>query len=262
MINQSEKDNQEKYPWERSTFFEEYNKILGYYQAISCIENSTGNSALDLPCGDGFITEIFDRHFSRVVGVDASSAHLEQAKQRLPHIPFHESLIEELTLTEKFDNVFMINVLEHVIDPIQVLKKAASFLNKGGNLIVHVPNANAINRKIAVKMGTLRTCNELSPFDIDIAGHRRYYTLDLLQKDIGNAGLKVIKTGGVFYKMLSSPQMDWFLKQGPWEEGGFGWGRVGESDKDWKKEFSRACYEVGKEYPEECNIVYACIQKE
>src|SRR6187551_3052076 len=101
----------------------------------------------------------------------------------------------------------MLDVLEHVIDPVLLLKKAATFMKDDGIMIVHVPNAEAINRKMNVIMGTLKTCEELSPFDINIAGHRRSYTLELLQKDIREAGLKVKKTGGIFFKVLSTPQM-------------------------------------------------------
>ncbi|MGE5622572.1 MAG: class I SAM-dependent methyltransferase, partial [Bacillota bacterium] len=79
--------------------------------------------------------------------------------------------------------------------------------------------------------------------------------------DISRAGLKVCATGGVFYKMLSTPQMDWFLKNGLWKDGGFGWGRVGGPQKDWKAEFCRASFELGKQHPEDCNIVYACITR-
>ena len=76
--------------------------------------------------------------------------------------------------------------------------------------------------------------------------------------DIQSSGLKLVATGGVFYKMLSTPQMDWFLKNGLWADGGFGWGRVGAENRDWKAEFCRACYDYGKEYPEDCNVIYAC----
>lgn len=257
----NEKDLQEKFPYSRSECFEGYNKILGYYQALSCIENGRDGVALDLACGDGTLTSYFCRHYERVVGVDASTAHLSKAKLALPATEFHNSLIEELSLPEKFDSVFMINVLEHVPDPVAVLQKASGFLKPEGVLIVHVPNAGAINRKMAVIMGTLTSCEELSPYDINIAGHRRSYTLDTLKNDITKAGLKVSKVGGIFYKTLSTPQMDWFLNNGLWEEGGFGWGRVGGAKKDWKAEFCRACYEIGKEQPDGCNIIYACIQK-
>jgi|SRR5882724_4885855 len=258
MTNISEKDLQETFSWDR-TLFADYNQILVYYQALSCMENSEGSSLLDLACGEGIMTEYFSKKFSRIVGVDAASVHLEKAKKRLPNVEFHESLIEDFETTEKFDNVFLLMILEHVQDPVKIIAKAASFLNKNGNLIVHVPNANAINRRLAVKMGTLTTCDELSPFDIQIVGHRRAYTLDSLQKDVELAGLKVSKNGGIFYKMLSTPQMDWFLKNGLWDSG-HGWGRTGVTDKDWKKEFCRACYEIGKEQPEDCNVIYACIR--
>lgn len=62
--------------------------------------------------------------------------------------------------------------------------------------------------------------------------------------------------------MLSTPQIDWLLTHGPWEEGGYGWGRVGaEKEKNWRWEFCRACYEYGKQHPEECNVIYACGTK-
>jgi hypothetical protein len=40
-------------------------------------------------------------------------------------------------------------------------------------------------------MGTLTECEELSPFDIKIVGHRRSYSLKTLCADIEQAGLKV-----------------------------------------------------------------------
>jgi len=248
--------------WSRTTFHSEYNRYLAQYKVESCMENMRGTSLLDLACGDGLMTGMFAQKMDRVVGVDANGKILEQARKRHPEIEFHESLVEDLNLTEKFDTVTMLDLLEHVVDPIALLQKAASFLNDDGVLIIHVPNAQAINRRLAVLMGTLESCEELSPFDINVAGHRRSYSLATLQQDIEKAGLTCQKTGGIFYKILSTPQMDWFLKNGLWEEGGFGWGRVGaEGTKDWKSAFCRASYELGKEHPGDCNIIYACVTK-
>jgi 2-polyprenyl-3-methyl-5-hydroxy-6-metoxy-1,4-benzoquinol methylase len=254
-----EKERQDSFPWERSKFHTDYNAVLAHYKVLSCLDHAKGDSLLDLACGDGMMTAMFAQHFERVVGVDASGAHVQAARDRLPQARFFESLIEDFNLDEKFDAVFLLDILEHVVDPVAVLKKAASYLNTGGTLIAHVPNAQAVNRRLAVLMGTLKECDELSPFDIEIAGHRRSYDLDRLVKDVESAGLAVQETGGVFYKMLSTAQMDWFLKNGLWEDGGFGWGRVGEEkSKDWKAEFCRACYEYGKLHPEDCNVIYVC----
>lgn len=77
-----------------------------------------------------------------------------------------------------------------------------------------------------------------------------------LWSEVGRAGLDVVATGDVFYQMLSTRQMGWVLKNGPWDEGGFGWGRVGATPQDWRAEFCRACYGIGEERPQDCNIVY------
>lgn len=262
MESNSEKILQDSFSWARSHHYHTYNTILGFYHVKAVLEHARGKSLLDLPCGDGTLTEMMKSHFNHVVGVDASGVHLATAKSRLPDVEFHEALLEDFTHQERFDTVAMINILEHVVDPIVALKKGATLMSDEGILIVHVPNANAINRQIAVLMGTLTHCEELSPFDIEIAGHRRSYTLSTLMMDIEMAGLKIVATGGIFYKMLSTPQMDWLLENGLWEEGGFGWGRVGGPDKDWRTEFCRACYELGKEHPEDCNVIYACAIKE
>lgn len=261
MTTSNEKELQQSFSWARSQVYSNYNHVLGYYQAKACLEQARGHSLLDMPCGDGTLTAMMASSFSRVVGIDASSKHLELARKTLPEVEFHEALIEDFETSEQFSTITMLNILEHVVDPIEVLKKAACLLNDDGVLLVHVPNACAVNRRLAVLMGTLTECEELSPFDIQIAGHRRSYSIETLCVDIEQAGLKVVKTGGVFYKSLSTPQMDWFLKNGLWQEGGFGWGRVGGKEKDWRAEFCRASYELGKQQPEDCNIIYACVTK-
>lgn len=261
MSMDNEKALQETFSWARSQVFSDYNAVLGYYQAKVCLEHARGTSLLDMPCGDGALTALMAPQFNRVVGVDASSKHLDLAKTNLPMAELHEALIEDFNTDERFDTITMINVLEHVADPVLVLRKAASLLSNQGILLVHVPNAMAINRRLAVLMGTLTECEELSPFDIQVAGHRRSYSMISLRADIQQAGLNINATGGVFYKMLSTPQIDWFLKNGPWQDGGFGWGRIGGPQKDWKAEFCRASYELGKQHPEDCNVIYACITR-
>ena len=256
-LDADEKQRQDSFVWNRSSYHATYNQVLTEYKVKSCLEHARGSSLLDLACGDGKLTEVFAQQFQRVVGVDASSKHLDQARLRCAEIEFHDSLVEDLHLDERFDTVVMLDVLEHVIDPVAFLKKAASFLAPGGVLIVHVPNSDAVNRKIAVLMGTLESCDELTPFDLEIAGHRRSYNLASLQTEVAAAGLQLVTTGGIFYKMLSTAQIDWFLANGEWEGNVFGWGRVGSEPRDWRAEFARACYEFGKDRPADCNVVFA-----
>ena len=98
MNDNMEKALQERFTWERSGMFTDYNAILGYYQAKACLEHARGSSLLDMPCGDGAVTSMLAPSFSTVVGVDASSQHLAKARKALPDAEFHEALIEEFTV--------------------------------------------------------------------------------------------------------------------------------------------------------------------
>lgn len=253
-----ELDKQELFPWERGKYFSQYENILGRYIVQSVRENMQPGRLLDLACGNGDLTGMMAPHFEEVVGLDASSTHISEARKQHQGLAFVHSLAEDYQDREGFNTITMITLLEHVQNPPEMLRVVARNLAPGGVLIAHVPNAMAVNRKIAKIMGSLADEYELSPFDINIAGHRRSYDLDLLRKDFEAAKLIIKKTGGVFYKMLSTPQINWLLENGPWETGGFGWGRVGaENEKDWRQAFCDACYEYGKQHPEECNIIYA-----
>jgi 2-polyprenyl-3-methyl-5-hydroxy-6-metoxy-1,4-benzoquinol methylase len=257
-VTASEMDKQEVFPWRRGEFFSSYENILGHYIVKSIIENLRPPSLLDLACGNGKLTSELAPFFKKTVGIDASRAHIEKAVESHPSIHFEHCLAEDFSSPGEFSTITMITLLEHVQDPVGLLEHAMANLAHGGVIIAHVPNALAVNRRIAKLMGSLADEYELSPFDIDVVGHRRAYDMEGLVRDFDKAGLKIIKTGGVFYKMLSQAQMDWFLKEGLWESGGFGWGRIGEEKtKDWRQAFCDACYEFGKQRPQDCNIIYA-----
>lgn len=247
---------QESIEWERSKSSQWY-KILGKFQVQSVVEVGKPSSLLDLACGDGILTAQFSKYFTRIVGVDASSTHIAKAKKVFPEGNFYVSMIEDFKINEKFDTVIMLCILEHVIDPIQSLRIAANFLKPSGRLIVQVPNALAVNRRIGKIMGVIEDEYQLSKWDIEIAGHRRYYDMKRLVNEFLEAGLKVLTTGGIFYKLFSTPQMEWFLNTGLWDSNEFGWGGINKS-KDWRWEFCKACNEIGKEWPNDCNVIYAC----
>ena len=251
-------EKQATFQWQRGKFYAQYENILGRYIVQSVLQNMREGRLLDLACGNGDLTSMMADQFSDVVALDGSAPHISDARGRYQNINFVHSLAEDYHDPKGFDTITMITLLEHVREPVELLKAVSRNLTPKGVIIAHVPNALAVNRKIAKLMGTLSDEYELSPFDIEIAGHRRSYDLELLGADFEDAGLKIKKVGGVFYKMLSTPQINWLLENGPWEEGGFGWGRVGaEKDKDWRKAFCDACYEYGKERPEDCNVIYA-----
>jgi 2-polyprenyl-3-methyl-5-hydroxy-6-metoxy-1,4-benzoquinol methylase len=99
---------------------------------------------LDVGCGEGWALEYFQRQGWNVSGVDFSGFSLEKFHPNLlPH--FHAGdLYEELQRLadegRSFDVLWLDNVLEHVLDPADLLRRCRALVNPGGALMVDVPN--------------------------------------------------------------------------------------------------------------------------
>jgi SAM-dependent methyltransferase len=96
----------------------------------------------------------------------------------------------------KFDAIIYIDVIEHIEDDTDELKKASSFLKPGGHLIVLVPAHNYL----------------YSEFDKSIGHFRRYnkkMLLDVAPKELKQLDLRYLDSLG----LLASLANKWFLKQ-------------------------------------------------
>jgi SAM-dependent methyltransferase len=140
--------------------------------------------------------------------VDASPAVIAHFRQRFPDLRVRvlESYFENLPAEPVYDVIVMGFVLEHVEDPVAVLRGARRMLRPGGTLFVAVPNAAVLNRRIGKMAGLLADLTELSDHD-RLLGHRRYYTVDTLRADLAAAGLRDSRMEGIFLKPLTSRQM-------------------------------------------------------
>ena len=78
-----------------------------------------------------------DRNFSMLKekGIKLAVANIEN------HFPF----------TEKFDVIFMNNVIEHFLNPIKVLENCKEHLSENGKIILITPNSNALEFSIFKK---------------------------------------------------------------------------------------------------------------
>jgi 2-polyprenyl-3-methyl-5-hydroxy-6-metoxy-1,4-benzoquinol methylase len=195
---------------------------------------------LELGCSDGLMTEMLAQRVARLDVVDGSRKFLRKASQRqLSNVRFIYSLFEEFRPARKYDCIFASYILEHVLDPVGVLRVARSLLTRMGYLFVIVPNAHAASRQLAVHMGLIRGVKELSQNDYD-HGHRRVYDRATLIADLEIAGFEIIQQGGLFFKILADFQMDQLIQSG----------FLKEAHLD-------ALHRLGEEYPELCGSLYA-----
>jgi 2-polyprenyl-3-methyl-5-hydroxy-6-metoxy-1,4-benzoquinol methylase len=178
-----------------------------------------------------------------VTCVEASRAAISEAQNRMGStVKFVNATFEEAELDQRYPNVVMTHVLEHLDDPVQILRRINNeWLSENGRLFLACPNANAPSRQIAVKMGLISHNSAVTPAEA-AHGHRCTYTLDTLERDVRNAGLKPVHRTGVFFKALANFQWDKLL----------GTDVISE-------DYLEGCYQLGQHYPDLCSsIVLIC----
>lgn len=202
-------------------------------------------SLLELGSFKGDFTRRFLEHFDDVTCVEASEVAIEEAKQKLgDKVNFIHSLFETATLPKRYDNIVLTHVLEHLDDPVRVLKRINDeWLAEGGRFFLVCPNANAPSRQIAVKMGLISHNSAVTPAELE-HGHRCTYSLDTLERDAIAAGLKVVHRSGIFFKALANFQWDKLL-----------------STDIISKDYLEGCYKLGQHYPDLCSSIFLMCER-
>lgn len=200
---------------------------------------------LELGSFKGEFTKKLLPYFNQITCIEASKQAIEIARKTVSKkVIFLNALFENVTLPEKYDNIIMTHVLEHVDDPIIVLKKVnKEWLSDKGRLFLVCPNANAPSRQIAVKMGLISHNTAITPAEKQ-HGHKTTYTLDTLERDAKKGGLKVVYRSGIFFKALAN----------------FQWDKLLQTDII-NKEYLNGCYELGQQYPDLCSSIFLMCEK-
>ncbi len=101
------------------------------------IEKNT--KLLDIGSGGGEFTYLASRMGAEASGIDPSSGYLEFGKNHYS-INVEQKQISELEDTHSYQIVTMFHVLEHLPNPLKVIKKVHQILKVGGYFVIEVPN--------------------------------------------------------------------------------------------------------------------------
>ena len=202
-------------------------------------------SLLELGSFQGAFTKRFLEHFEDITCVEASDEAIAKAQSKLgDKVEYVNSTFETVNLPKRYDNIVLTHVLEHLDDPVLVLKRINNeWLTDGGRFFLVCPNANAPSRQIAVKMGLISHNSAVTPAELE-HGHRCTYTLDTLERDAVTAGLKVIHRSGIFFKALAN----------------FQWDRLLHTDII-SQEYLDGCYKLGQHYPDLCSSIFLMCER-
>ena len=112
-------------------------EIMNYHKFF--VDNvSEGNTVLDVGCGNGFLAYDVAKKAKRVVGIDINKKNIEFAKKHYKrgNLEFIVGDATKYQFNESFDVIILSNVLEHIENRVEFLKKLRNVAPK---FLIRVP---------------------------------------------------------------------------------------------------------------------------
>jgi len=139
---------------------------------------------LDIGCGNGAVLAALAPYSSEDVGVDISAEALALARSRLPDATLVAADVQSGRpfAAASFDCVLVLDVIEHLHDPVSAVSEVRRVLLNGGILAITTPNANSPMRLLKGK----------SWFGVADPGHILLYTAFTLCYALRKQGFDII----------------------------------------------------------------------
>lgn len=192
-----------------------------------------GRRFLEMGPAEGVMTEILATYDGELTVVEGSALFCDSLRRRFPNVKVVHSLFEDFKPAETFDTIVLGHVLEHVEDPVGVLRLVRRWLAPGGVVFGAVPNARSLHRQAAVVMGLLPQEDALNEVDLH-HGHRRVFNPESFRSAFVAAGMRVDVFGGYWLKPISNGQLE----------------------KTWTQPMLDAFMQLGERYPDIAGEIY------
>lgn len=162
---------------------------LKYRDCLITLNEYIGNEPkrlLDVGCGNGFFLKFMKENGWEVFGIEPSLKASEYARSL--ELNVFNTTLEEFTDDKWFNYFDLVNlkcVLEHIQNPVEVLKVCKSFLKDSGMICVEVPNDfNALQLQVH-KSGKPQ-------WWIAIPDHINYFDFRSLEKLLESLGYEIV----------------------------------------------------------------------
>lgn len=162
---------------------------------MNLVGNISEKKVLDIGCARGYVGSRIKALGNYVVGVDISESAAREAEKVLDKIYIFDLEGSWPDLGDKFDLAILPEVLEHVFDPVEVLKKTSSQLKNGGEIIITTPNILAWTNRANILLGNFEYTDQgLMDF-----GHIRFFTYKYLKEVLRESGFKITKETHIIF---------------------------------------------------------------
>lgn len=134
---------------------------------------------VDCGCGVGFLVDALQREGWSAVGIEVSPVLVDCGKTSFG-LDLRLARFESLEPFTDLDAVTLVEIIEHLFDPVAVLRQIHAWLRPGGAVYITTPNLDCDDRRRA-GMG----------WDAICADHYQYFTATTLRRALEMTGFRV-----------------------------------------------------------------------
>lgn len=148
-----------------------------------------GRRLLDVGAADGLLSRLFTGRGWRVTAIEADPARAAAGARACERMIVADLDREVPALAETFDAIVYGDVLEHLVDPLRVLRALDERLAPGGRVVVSMPNVAHLWVRLSLLLGRF----EYADRGILDRTHLRFFTERTLRELLDAAGLRVLR---------------------------------------------------------------------
>lgn len=143
---------------------------------------------LDVGCATGYLAQALGERGCTVSGLECDAEAAEEARPHLERLVIGD--LETMDLAEafgddRFDVIVFGDVLEHLKDPLAVLRGARKLLAEGGSVVASIPNIAHGSVRLALLAGRF----DYQPLGLLDSTHIRFFTRSSVEDLFREAGL-------------------------------------------------------------------------
>ena len=173
-------------------------------------KNLNNTSVLDIGCGGGLVSEGLSKIGATVTGIDFIKENIKVAKMHAKknnlEIDYFVKDFEKEKITSKYDVIIILEVLEHLKNWEEFIKKIKLSLNKNGTLIISTINRNLVSKFLTLDIGE----NLLKLIPLNTHTFYKFIKPEELEQVLSSNSFENIKFKGLTYNAL---KLKWELSE-------------------------------------------------
>lgn len=156
----------------------------GEYYADKISKYTVAGKALDVGSAAGFLLKGFENKGWEGTGIEPNRSMVAYGN-KVMGLNIKEGTIENITLTDKYDLIIMIQVIAHINDLKKSFRNIFNCLKKGGHILIETWNKDSLTAQLFGKRW-----HEYSP-----PGTLNFFSKRSLNQLIGSHGFSLVKSG-------------------------------------------------------------------